>query len=53
MTHNEAFTVIPQLRNYTARFRQWEAGEPVDFDKDPPASAADRALVEEFIKGRN
>lgn len=35
--HNEAFAAWPPLgRDYTARFRQWEAGGRVEFDQPTP-----------------
>lgn len=48
MTHEEAFMHMPMLRNYGARWRQWEPGSEVDFD--PGASPEHRALVHAWLK---
>lgn len=50
MTHDQAFAAYPPLREYTARWRQWdnEAGAKVDFDK--PVSDEDKAMVLDYIE---
>jgi hypothetical protein len=47
MTHDQAFAAFPYLSDYTARFRQWNPGESVDFDSG--VSDDDRALVKAWI----
>ena len=51
MTHDEAFRVMPVLKRYTARWRQWTPGGPIDFDSG--ASSHDIALVERFLTNVN
>lgn len=46
--HNQAFAVLPHLRNCRVRWRQWNPDGPVDFDD--AVSAKDQALVEEWVK---
>lgn len=39
LDHNQAFATLGRLRNYRARWRQWEPGGRIDFD--PGADPAD------------
>ena len=49
LTHNAAFMEWPPLRSgCTCRWRQWDAGGPIDFD--PGASAEDVAKVEAWVR---
>lgn len=49
MDHNAAFATLPMLRDYRARWRQWdnEPGAPIDFD--PGASQEDREKVQAWV----
>jgi hypothetical protein len=48
MTHSEAFVVLPWLSKHTARWRQWNPGEAVDFDEG--TSETDIALVNAWVE---
>lgn len=49
MDHSEAFAVLPHLqREMRVRWRQWDAGGPVDFDQG--TSDEDKQLVNDWIE---
>lgn len=48
MDHDEMFAVLPHLKEYRARWRQWEPGKNVDFD--PGASEVDKIAVRAYVK---
>lgn len=45
--HNAAFAIFPPLADYTCRWRQWEPGGKIDFDKG--CSEADKDLVTAWV----
>lgn len=48
MDHNTAFATLPHLRDYRARWRQWDLGAAIDFD--PGVTAEDKAKVEAWVE---
>lgn len=48
MDHEQAFRLLPHLREYTCRWRQWSPGSEIDFDAG--ASPADRERVYNWIE---
>jgi len=48
LDHKEAFVTLPFLSKYSARWRQWETGAPIDFD--PGTSQEDKELVEAWME---
>lgn len=49
MTHNDFFAQLYGIDEcLRARWRQWDADDPVDFD--PGVTPEDRALVEAYVK---
>ena len=45
--HSQAFRTLWHLKDYRARFRQWNPGEEVDFDAG--ASDDDKSMVEDLL----
>jgi hypothetical protein len=46
--HKDAMATLHALKDYTCRWRQWEPGGRIDFDRG--ASAEDRAKVEAWVQ---
>ncbi len=49
MDHNAAFAVLPYLKGYRVRWRQWENGAGAYIDFDPGASQEDREKVQAWV----
>lgn len=47
--HSDALGKMDYLRDHRARWRQWEPGGRVDFDREPLASDEDKAAVQAFL----
>lgn len=48
LDHKTAFQHFSCLRKYKIRWRQWEAGGPIDYDEDPSVEDSDR--IEAWVK---